>query len=179
MTRNPLGTRDQSAFRHGVPEAEAIRSAAYAACGIADDRIDAREAEETVSWGGGGSAARQPERRAAAAILPAEVTSSLEQARLAVLEAARQTHAAYRKQQEARAAANSAENDWIVACFSRSTRGQARAANTARRTAFRAHEEAWHAYQAVAQRLCEATARMVELETRHDPPDRRQNNVPV
>jgi hypothetical protein len=148
-----------------MPEADAIRNAAYAACGIANEGVE-EVPDGAGAWGPAvTNTALRAESSAVAAMLSAEVAESLEQARGAVLEAARQTLAAYRRQQEARTLANSAENEWMVACFSSgTTREQTRAANRTRRMALRSHEEAWHAYQALAQQLCEAVEWMVALE---------------
>ena len=128
---------------HLMPEADAIRTAALAACGIGDD------AESGV----------------VAAALAVEVSASLEAARCDVLDAARQLLRAYRRQHDTRLVANEAETEWTVACFSSgSTREDVRRTNRIRRESLRAHEAAWHAYQAAAQQLCRATEWLVELE---------------
>jgi hypothetical protein len=147
-----------------MPEAAAIRSAAYAACGLAEMRGETENLDAGDGWSAADGDERLPgESAALAAQLATEVAGSLAQAQHAVLAAARQTLCAYQRQQEARAVANSAENEWMIACFS-SGREQTRAAGRTRRAALRSHEEAWHAYQAQAQQLCKAAAWLVQLE---------------
>lgn len=140
---------------HPLPESAAIRTAALAACGFVDPA--------------GATPDLLPTDMAAPDGLAVEVGISLEAARYDVLEAARRLALSQRRQYEARMGANDADNDWTVACFSSgATRDEMRRTNRARREARRAHEEAWHDYQAAAQQLCRAAEWMLQLEALDD-----------
>ncbi len=94
-----------------MPEADAIRDAALAAYGMEDDAASA----------------------AVAAALANEVSASLDAARCDVLEASRRLLHAHRQQHATRLAANEAETEWTVACFSSgSSREEVRRTNRIR-----------------------------------------------
>jgi hypothetical protein len=146
MTRTALlatATPTATLARAAMPETDAIRSAALAACGIVV------EAENPT----------------ASAVVPVELSPSLASAREEVLAAARRMRTAYHRQHELRVAATYAENDWTVTCFSTTaSKDEVRRANRVRREAQRVYEEAWHAYQAAAQHLCRVTEWLAQLE---------------
>jgi hypothetical protein len=154
-----------------LPEADAIREAAFAAF----DRVMRGAALREADWEEDFDAAPGAE---IGATLPRDVEppncgagspSALTEAQRHVLEHARQMLVQYRRQHDARLRANHAEETWAAARYSSTaTPEEVKAANRTRLAAQKDHDRAWIDYLATAEHLCRTVERLVELEAPTD-----------